>query len=313
MPINSFLKKKRDDAKGAGGSGTGDSKRKPGSRGIAGGGSLVAARKLALKGQWGQVFGPLNLNIDKGGLTVLTAPPGAARTALMMTLCGRMNFTSGTLRVLDHTNDLPAIFDESGICCFDELDGYQPSVTVQDLITEQIRWESHWYEWVPQATTEELKKMCGYLFEDIPLPPIDAFIADLPEIDQMLLRIGVANTRRPPLLVVGRLDHMADDEQRHQLIVRLIELGKKQSVITADVNGDEFEDHDCTVVDVPGLLEFQQRSTAARELAEQETRVDDEPDEDDRGEEEPDDWDEADDGADEKPINGRSEEPEDEK
>jgi|GEM_PF-405347 ABC-type dipeptide/oligopeptide/nickel transport system ATPase subunit len=259
------------------------------------GGSLVSARKIELKGQWGQVFGPLDLDLEKGGVTVLTAPPGAARTALMMALCGRMKINSGTLRVFDHVNDQPAVFQDSSICCFDELDGFQPSVTVQDLVTEQRRWEAHWYEWIPLATTEDVKAMCGYLFDDRPVPPIDAFMADLPELDQMLMRIGVANTRRKPLLVVGRLDHMADDEQRHALMRKLIELGKEQSIITADVNGDEFEDHECDVVDVPGLLEFQQRSSAARRIAEQQRE---------KAESGEEDWDSEDAGSDEAPING---------
>lgn len=243
-----------------------------GPRPLPGEGDLVSARRIELKGQWGQVFGPLNLDIDTGGVTVLTAPPGAARTALLMAICGRMKLNSGTLRVLGHTNDQPAVFAESAICCVDELDGVQPSVTVQDLVTEQIRWESPWYRWVPRAGTEQVRQMCGYLFHDLPLPPIDAFIADLPEIEQMLMRIAVANTQRPPLLVVGHLDHIADDEQRHELMRRLIELGEHQSVVTADVNGDEFGDDVSQVIDVPGLLEFQQRSEVARELREGESR-----------------------------------------
>lgn len=258
------------------------------------GGSLVSARKIELKGQWGQVFGPLDLDLDKGGVTVLTAPPGAARTALLMALCGRMKISSGSLRVFDHTNDQPAVFEQSSICCFDELDGFQPSVTVQDLVTEQRRWESRWYDWVPLAKTEDVKEMCGYLFEDIPLPPIDAFLADLPELDQMLMRIGVANTKRRPLLVVGRLDHMADDGQRHTLMKRLIELGRKQSIITADVNGNEFDEHECEVVDVPGLLEFQQRSSAARRIAE---------DFHQREAGDPEEWEEDETGSDESPVN----------
>lgn len=252
---------KRDVGHVGGARGTGDDRWPDGP-------CLVSARDIELKGPWGQVFGPLDLDIDVGGVIVLAAAPGAARTALMMALCGRMKLNGGKLRVLGHTDDPHAVFAESSICCFDELDDVQPSVTVQDLVTEQIRWGSHWYEWVPRASTRELEAMCGYLFADRPLPPIDAFVADLPELDQMLLRIGIANTRRPPLLVVGRLDRMADDEQRRALMQRLIELGKDQSVITADVNGDELEEAVDQVVRVPDLLEFQQRSAVARRVLE---------------------------------------------
>lgn len=261
------------------------------------GGSLACARGVELDGQWGQVFGPLDLDLDRDGLTVLAAPAGAARTALMMALCGRMKIDRGGLRVLGHANDPRAVFAESAIACFDELDGIQPSVTVQDLITEQIRWESSWYRWVPRATTKELEEKCGYLFEGLPLPPIDAFIADLPEAAQALLRIGVANTRRPPLLVVGRLDRIADEEQRTVVARRLALLGEEQSVIAADVNGDDYGGLATEVVPVPDLLEFQQRSEIAREIAREiedrrrshgaeEDRQDEDEDEDDAAEEE---------------------------
>lgn len=227
----------------------------------------MSARGIELSGQWGQVFGPLDLDLDRGGLKLISAPPGAARTAFLMALCGRMKLKRGRLTVLGHSNDPHAVFGESNIACFDELDGPQPSVTVQDLITEQIRWESGFFKWVPLATTKELEEMCGYLFEGLTLPPIDAFIADLPELHQLLLRIGVANTRRPPLLVVGRFDKVSDHGQQLELLERLIALGEKQSVIAADVNASDFEDRVSEVVEVPGLYEFQQRMKPAREIA----------------------------------------------
>jgi hypothetical protein len=184
-----------------------------------------------------------------------------------MALCGRMKLKSGHLTVLGHTNDHRAVFAESNIACFDELDEPHPSVTVQDLVTEQIRWESGFFKWVPLAGTDELKEMCGYLFEGLTLPPIDAFVADLPELHQLLLRIGIANTKRPPLLVVGRLDAISDEGQQADLVDRLVMLGEKQSVIAADVNGSDFDGTVSEVVEVQGLLEFQQRIKPARQMA----------------------------------------------
>lgn len=230
---------------------------------------LVVARGVELKGQWGHVFGPLNFTLDSGGVTIISAPNGAARTALLMALAGRMKISAGDLKVLGYLNDQPKVFDHSSICCFDELDGFQPSVTVRDLITEQMRWEAHWWEWVPQATTKDMEKMCGYLFDGLPLPPIDAFLADIPEVEQMLLRIGVANTKRPPLLVVGRLDHITDNEQREQVLAVLKRLGEEQSIITTDVNATEDNRPECQVLHIEGLLEFQQRATAAEEIEEE--------------------------------------------
>jgi len=182
------------------------------------------------------VFGPLDLDIDIGGVTVLSGPAGAARTALLMALCGRMRLNGGSLTVLGFRDKPMAVFRNSAIACFDELDEVRPSVTVRDLVTEQMRWSSPWYKFIPRVSMSGVEEMCAEVFGDVPLPPLNAFIDDLPEIQQLLLRIAVANTRRPPLLIVGRLDRIADDEERSTMLERLVALGENQSVITADVN-----------------------------------------------------------------------------
>jgi hypothetical protein len=226
------------------------------------------------------------VDIDRGGLNLIAAPQGAARTAFLMAVCGRMKLKSGHLTVLGHTNDHRSVFAESNIACFDELDEPHPSVTVQDLITEQIRWDSGFFKWVPLAGEKELEEMCGYLFDGLTLPPVDAFVADLPELYQLLLRIAVANTRRPKLLVVGRLDAVSDEAQQTELVERLAMLGEEQSVIAADVNADDFGGLVSEVVEVDGLLEFQQRIKPAKELADDQRPINAPPADDKEGQKE---------------------------
>lgn len=199
-------------------------------------GSLVSARGIGLKGPWGHVFGPLDLDIDEGGVTVIAGQAGAARTALLMALCGRMRLSRGSLTVLGHVNRPAKVFAQSAIACLNELDEVRPSVTVRDMLTEQLRWDSAWYKLVPRVREDAVERMCAEVFGDVPLPALNAFVDDLPEIAQLLLRLAVANTRRPPLLVVGRTDRIADDDERTMFLERLVALGESQSIITADVN-----------------------------------------------------------------------------
>ncbi|MEU5843328.1 hypothetical protein [Rhodococcus sp. NPDC047139] len=217
-------------------------------------GTLVSARGIELHGPWGHVFGPLDLDIDEGGVTVISAPPGAARTAFLMALCGRMRLTRGSMTILGFVDRPNKVIANSAIACVDELDGVRPSVTVRDLVTEQKRWDSPWYKIVPRVNEEGVAEMCAEVFGDVPVPPLQAFVDDLPELQQLLLRIAVANTRRPPLLVVGRIDKIADDAERAKLLERLVALGRNQSVITADVNLVEPEDGVEGVVDMHDLL-----------------------------------------------------------
>ena len=92
-------------------------------------------------------------------------------------------------------------------------------------------------EFVRQAGERELTRVCAPVFGDLPLPPLMEYFELLSELDQLLLRIALANTRRPPLLVVGDLDFVTSDSNQHALIERLIDLGRTQTVVTATVNG----------------------------------------------------------------------------
>lgn len=196
----------------------------------------VHARAIEMRGPWGPVYGPIDLNIDTGGVTVLICPAGSGRTALLMTLAGRMRPIKGELSVfgLRRTRD---IFAASALAGFDELDPVSESVTVRDLITEQLRWDAPWYRLVRRADTGDLERVCAAVFGDLPPPPLTEYVEELTELDRLLLRIALANTSRPPLLVVGSLDYVTSDLNRDVLIERLIDLGRTQTVVTATVNG----------------------------------------------------------------------------
>ena len=60
---------------------------------------------------------------------------------------------------------------------------------------------------------------------------------------------------------------MADADQQDELLERLISLGEHQSVLAAHVNAEDYSDRVRGVVEVPGLLEFEQRQVTARKIA----------------------------------------------
>jgi len=153
-----------------------------------------------------------------------------------MTLAGRMRPVEGELSVFGRRR-AREIFAVSALAGFDELDPVSESVTVRDLITEQLRWDATWYRLVRRADAADLEKVCAPVFGDLPLPPLTEYVEELTELDRLLLRIALANTSRPPLLVVGSLDYVTSDLNRDVLIERLIDLGRTQTVVTATVNG----------------------------------------------------------------------------
>lgn len=195
----------------------------------------LITRGIRMTGPWGPVYGPIDLDIDAGGVTVLSCPPGSGRTALLMTLAGRMKPVAGTMTVLGRTRAAD-IFGIAAIAGIDELDNIAESVTVRDLITEQRRWDANWYRLVRRADEDDLTAICAPVFGELPLPPLTEYVEELSQLDGLLLRIALANTRRPPVLVVGGVDEVISDSDREALLRRLVELGTRQTVVTASVN-----------------------------------------------------------------------------
>ncbi|WP_197380505.1 P-loop NTPase family protein [Mycolicibacterium mengxianglii] len=189
-----------------------------------------------MSGPWGPVYGPVDLEVDAGGVTVLVCPAGSGRTALSLTLAGRMRPQEGKLTVFGRSK-ARGIFAIAALAGIEELDPVAASVTVGDLVTEKLRWDASWYRLIRRADEDDLRQVCGPVFGDLALPSLHEYVEELTELDGLLLRIALANTTRPPLLVVGDLEQVGSDQSRAVLLERLIELGRAQTVITATVNG----------------------------------------------------------------------------
>lgn len=196
----------------------------------------ITARALTLNGPAGPLYGPVDLDVDEGGVTVLVCPPGVGRTALLLTLAGRMRPTSGRLSVLGRTG-ARSIFGIAAVAAVDGVDDVAQTATVGELVTEKMRWDAPWYRAIRRADDAEVAGFCGPVFGDLPIPAATAPVEELGELDAMLLLIALANSVRPALLVVGGIDRVAEDGSRDLLVQRLAALGDRQTIVTAGANG----------------------------------------------------------------------------
>ncbi|MFT4086340.1 MAG: ATP-binding cassette domain-containing protein [Gordonia sp. (in: high G+C Gram-positive bacteria)] len=216
---------------------------------------LLDAVEIGVRAPWGRIYGPTSVIVPAGGVTVLQGSEGRGRTALLLTLAGRMKPSSGTLTAFGHDNDARRIFKRAAIAYINEIDSIAQGIRVRDVLTEQLRWGSPWCKFVPRATDDDLERLCRPVFGDLRLPSLNAVVEELPELTSALLRIAMADVRRPELLVVGGVDKLARDESSDKLMERLIELGREQTVITSDVNGaPSFRDR-VNVVSVENLTD----------------------------------------------------------
>ncbi|MCS4276629.1 ABC-type branched-subunit amino acid transport system ATPase component [Mycetocola sp. BIGb0189] len=230
--------------------------------------NLLTLTEVSVRASWGHIFGPVNFSVKRGGTTVLVGHGGRGRTALLLTLAGRMRASSGTVVSFGLNNNPGHLFKNAALGWIDEVDEVVQAIRVRDIVTEQLRWGAPWYRWVRVAREEDLERMCRPVFGDLALPGLDDMVEELPELTAALFRIAAANVRKPELLVVGGVDNLSSDQASEKLLERLIALGTEQTVITADVNGRRGSVIADDYVEVPNLTNQQFVSLALEEVEE---------------------------------------------
>ena len=227
--------------------------------------TILVAQDMGVAASWGHIYGPVNFSVRRGGVTVIVGHGGRGRTALLLTLAGRMKPTSGSLEAFGIADKPQQLFTRAALGFVDEVDDIEQAIRVHDVITEQVRWAAPWWKWVPQSTQDDYERICRPVFGDLALPHLDSMVEELPELTAALLRIAIANMRKPEVLVVGGIDGLASDTAAHKLLERLVVLGEEQTVITADVNGPTSHLPVRDYIEVPNLTnqEFVELSLAA--------------------------------------------------
>lgn len=220
-----------------------------------GGDVILSAQQMGVKASWGRIYGPVDFQVRRGGVTVIVGSGGRGRTALLLTLAGRMKPTSGALESFGRRNAAHHLFNNAALGFIEEIDGIEQTIRVHDVLTEQLRWTAPWWKLVGQGTEDDLERLCRPTFGPLTLPHLDAYVEELPELTAALFRIAMANLRKPEILVVGGIDNLTGDASSRLLLDRLIDLGREQTVITADVNGCDLQPGITDVINVPNLTD----------------------------------------------------------
>lgn len=218
----------------------------------------ITARGLSVSGPDGVAFGPLDLDLEAGGLHVVEGPSGSGRTSLLLTLAGRFKPVAGDLEVLG----LRTAREIRGVCAiagFRDIDVLDDAVRVRDVLNEQISWDTRWFHRARKVDAEAYERLCRPVFGPRPLPPLDEYVGDLPELDRMLLRIALAATSAPRLLVVDDLEQVRSRPEQAELIARLAELGRSRTIVASAINplpeGPGVRVHSLPRLSLPTLTE----------------------------------------------------------
>ncbi|MGV8978782.1 MAG: ATP-binding cassette domain-containing protein [Cellulomonas sp.] len=200
--------------------------------------SAVQARGLTLHTRRGAVYGPVDLDVPAGSLVVVQGPQGGGRSSLLLTIAGRMVPDRGSeLTVLGES--LPrrrrAVQARAAVAGFTGVDDLDESVTVADTVRERLAWSSPWYRRVAHVDQQTFAALAEPVFGERALPRVDSLVWDLDEVDAMLLRLTLAMTQKPELLVVDDVDQVHDSVRRQTVWSRLEAISLTGTTVIASV------------------------------------------------------------------------------
>ena len=190
----------------------------------------IHANNLALSAARGPVYVPLTFRLD-GGLSVLRGDTGSGRTSLLLTLAGRMKHQKGTLVVagLELPHKLRAVQKLSAVAGFSGIDSLEESVTVAATLRERLAWLSPWWSAVRKLDDADVADICGPVFGDQGIPAASTLIWDLDEKEKFLLRIALAMTGSPKLLVIDDIEQIRNSDSRTIVWERLAAVAAKRT------------------------------------------------------------------------------------
>ena len=175
----------------------------------------VRARDLLLESTRGIVYGPVDLDVPAGRLLGLVSPEGGGRTSLLLTLAGRMRFSSGSLQVFGHP--LPRatglVQRRSALANFADIDSLDDGLTPREILTERAGLLTPLWRRVPRWQDPAILASLQQVFGERPIPDPDCHVWELSALDTTLLQIAIALMGDPGLLVVDDIDalhHPAD-------------------------------------------------------------------------------------------------------
>jgi ABC-type multidrug transport system ATPase subunit len=182
--------------------------------------AAIKASQLQLDGKRGRIYGPLDLAIEEGSLTLVTGRAGSGKTSLLLTLVGRMRPNRASdLTVLGRP--LPgrarSVQRRSAAVGVHGLDDLDEEVTVAASIREREAWLAPWYRRVSNPNDAQVAAVCAPVFGDSPAPRARELVHELDEADNLLLRIALAMLSRPEILAVDDIDSLHDTDGRRRV------------------------------------------------------------------------------------------------
>ncbi|QEN15389.1 hypothetical protein ACRDU6_24290 [Mycolicibacterium sp. ELW1] len=213
------------------------------------GDGIIVSRGLTFDGEHSPLFSDVDVDLGPG-LHAVHMPGGHSQKALLLTLAGRLKPSAGTVAVFGETAPR-AIRKHCAIAAFGDIDDLDEAVTVGTVVTEQRRWLAPLFR---RSSGDADRDVLAEVFGDIHRPAPTDYIGDLGDLETFLVQIALALCSDRPVLVVGDLEQVRDNERRAQAVQRLGALAADRMVVVGVTNslGDQAPEHEVHIPNIAG-------------------------------------------------------------
>ena len=176
---------------------------------------LLRAAGLTLRGARGDVYADVSLSVRPGELVALVGPQGSGRTALLLTLAGRMAPSRGDLTVLGHR--LPRgrrdVQHHAALVNIAAVDDLEESLTVGEVVRERAGLSVPLWRKPLGLRDERMGELRTQAFGPADPPRWDTRIWQLTPLQELQTKILLGLVGGPRLLVVDDVDAVRDPDQ----------------------------------------------------------------------------------------------------
>ncbi|WP_231938795.1 ATP-binding cassette domain-containing protein [Brevibacterium sandarakinum] len=186
------------------------------------------------------MFSGIDLDVPRGSVVIIQGAAGSGKTALLLSIAGRMRVTSGEGHVGEHNirEQARRVREQVSVGHIAGLTDLENDFTLAQHIAERLIMLQPWYKpWVSKSSLREVVDVIRETFESASevldrLPEgkfstsdathadflIDdegkTFVSELSELQKFLLELGLASLAQAPVLVLDNIDYLREREDR---------------------------------------------------------------------------------------------------
>ncbi len=185
--------------------------------------SFVHVEKLELKTSQGSVYENLGFSLEKGQTACLLGGQGSGKTAMLLSVCGRMKFTGGSAQVAgwDVRESFRRVRRISQISFIPGLNDVQPFLALKHIVAAELALVGKRGN---KATTDAYMKEWGFYDK------LKTRFEDLNAYDRAVFGIVLAMTGDPELLVVDDIQTELTQHESIKLVDHMRDIARARDI-----------------------------------------------------------------------------------